>query len=56
MTLMKGTVENLVGKGENAVNQDFLLFTQCFPLYHVQSLPFESPFICHLQIWLRAKY
>ena len=25
-----GTVENIVGKGENAGNQHFLLFPQCF--------------------------
>ena len=26
-----GWVENIVGKGENAGYQHFLLFTQCFP-------------------------
>ena len=25
-----GSVENIVGKGENAGNQHFLLFQQCF--------------------------
>ena len=29
-TLEKKTFENIVGKGENAVNQHFLLFPQCF--------------------------
>ena len=28
------TLENTVGKGENAGNQHFLLFPQCFPTYH----------------------
>ena len=32
MTLKKKKPsENIVGKGENAGNQHFLLFTQCFP-------------------------
>ena len=28
--MRKKTFENIVGKGENAVNQHFLLFPQCF--------------------------
>ena len=35
-----GRVENSVEKGENAGNQHFLLFPQCFLLYQRQSLPF----------------
>ena len=31
--LWKRTLENTVGKGENAGNQHFLLFPQCFLLY-----------------------
>ena len=30
-----------MGKGENAVNQHFLPFPQCFLPYHKQSLPFK---------------
>ena len=30
MTLTKKAFENIVGKGENADNQHFLLFPQCF--------------------------
>ena len=30
MTSVIDRVENVVGKGENAGNQDFLLFPQCF--------------------------
>ena len=30
MTFDLGRVENIVGKGENAGNQHFLLFPQCF--------------------------
>ena len=34
MTLWKKPFENIVGKGENAGNQHFLLFPQCFLLYY----------------------
>ena len=30
MKFVLGRVENIVGKGENAGNQHFLLFSQCF--------------------------
>ena len=33
----KGMFENFVGKGENAGNQHFLLFPQCFLTYHAFS-------------------
>ena len=33
MTLGKKPFENIVGKGENAGNQHFLLFLQCFRLF-----------------------
>ena len=33
-------LENTVGKGENAGNQHFLLFPQCFPLYQREKLSF----------------
>ena len=34
-------LENIVGKGENADNQHFLLFTQCFLPYQGDILPFQ---------------
>ena len=36
MTLKKRDFENIVGKGENAGNQHFLLFPQCFLPYHIE--------------------
>ena len=33
-TLEEEAFENIVGKGENAGNKHFLLFPQCFLLYH----------------------
>ena len=38
MTQGKKPFENIVGKGENAGNQYFLLFPQCFPLFSKQIL------------------
>ena len=35
-------IENIVGKGENAGNQYFLLFPQCFLLFPTQISSFES--------------
>ena len=32
----KKPFENIVGKGENAGNQHFLFFPQCFLLFHIQ--------------------
>ena len=44
MILRKKAFENIVGKGENADNQHFLLFPQCF-LYLPKQFPiFESQF------------
>ena len=34
ITPSKKSFENILGKGENAGNQDFLLFSQCFQPYH----------------------
>ena len=34
ITRTKEALENTVGKGENAGNQHFLLFLQCFLPYH----------------------
>ena len=36
--LWKEFFENIVGKGENAGNQHFLLFQQCFLLYQREKL------------------
>ena len=37
--LVKQPFENIVGKGENAGNQHFLLFLQCFLLYRGEGGP-----------------
>ena len=34
--LEKESIENFLGKGENAVNQHFLLFSQCFQSFKIQ--------------------
>ena len=39
-TLKKKALENTVGKGENAENQQFLLFQQCFLLNQRQKSSF----------------
>ena len=51
-TPKKKPFENIVGKEENAGNQHFLLFPQCFPSCPEQMLPFGSPLIRHLQMLL----
>ena len=45
LTLQKRPIENIAGKGENAGNQHFLLFLQCF-------LPVKANFdhLSHIQI------
>ena len=48
----------IVGKGENAGNQHFLLFPQCFLPVPKQISIFESHLFCHLQmlsIWASLK-
>ena len=47
--LKKKAFENIVGKGENAGNQHFLLFPQCFLFFPTQILIFESGLFCCLQ-------
>ena len=42
------TFENVVGKGENAGNQHFLLFPHCFLPYHRQKSLFKQCIICLL--------
>ena len=46
----KAAFENIVGKGENAGSQHFLIFPQCFLLFQGQILPYQPSLICRLQI------
>ena len=48
MTLYRKLFENIVGKGENAGNQHFLLFPRCFLPFPEQTLIFQSCLCCHL--------
>ena len=49
-TLYKKPFENIVGNTENAGNQHFLLFPQCFLSFLEQIPIFQSYLFCHLQI------
>ena len=52
-TLKKEPFENIVVKEENAGNQHFLLFPQCFLFYPEQTFTFGSPLISRLQmLWI----
>ena len=53
-TLRKKALENTVGKGENAGNQHFLLFPQCFLTNQREKSSFEEH-VCFLQIWTRLE-
>ena len=58
-TLGEKAFENIVGKGENAMNQLFLLFPQCFLPSEKQTECFEHHLICRLQtfsIWTRLNF
>ena len=58
-TPRKKPFENIVEKGENADNQHFLLFPQCFLPYHKQKSLFKQSLFCHLQmlsIWSSLKF
>ena len=48
--LHKKDFENIVGKGENAGYQHFLLFPQCFLPSHAQISNFELRLICRQQM------
>ena len=50
MTLSREAFENTMGKGENAGNQHFLPFPQCFLLYQGEKPSLQQYFICQLQI------
>ena len=57
--LEKKALENIVGKGENAGNQHFLLFPQWFLLFPAQISIFESELLHHRQmftIWTCLKF
>ena len=59
MTLKEKAFENIVEKGENAGNQHFLLFPQCFLPHHREKSPFQQHLFCHLQmlsIWTSLKF
>ena len=49
MTLNEKAFENIVGKGENAGNQHFLLFPQCVQPFPKRFLVFRPNFFCRLQ-------
>ena len=49
MTLKKDYFENTVGKAENAGNQHFLLFSQCFLLHQRDKSSFNNVEFCRLQ-------
>ena len=46
----KEAFENIVGKGENAGNQHFLLFPQCILPFPNQILIVHLELFCHLQM------
>ena len=57
--LRKKPFENTIGKGENAGNQHFLLFPQCFLPFPEQISIFQSPLFCRLEmlsIWTGLKF
>ena len=59
MTLRKNPFENTVGKGENAGNQHFLLFPQCFLPNHLHKSSSEVHVECDLQMlsnWTGLKF
>ena len=58
-TLKKKPFENIIGKGENTVNQGFLLFEQCFLPFLKEISICKSHLFCHLQmlsIWRGQKF
>ena len=48
--LEKKAFENIVEKGENAGDQHFLLFPQCFLPFPTPISFFDSELFCHLQM------
>ena len=49
--MYKKPFENIVEKGENAGNQHFLLFPQCFLPFSKQNSIFQSHLFRHLQVF-----
>ena len=49
-TMRKKPSENIVGKGENASNQHFLLFAQCFLPNQLHQSSIELHLKCQLQL------
>ena len=49
-SITKNPLENIVGKGENAGNQHFLLFPQCFLSFPEQFSIIQSRLLCRLQM------
>ena len=59
MTLKKNTFKNIIGKGENAGNQHFLLFPWYFLFYQRKKSSFQQHSFCRLHklsIWNRLKF
>ena len=57
--MTKKALENIVGKGSNTGNHNFLLCLQCFPAYKKKRTDFESHLFCRLQIlstWTSLKF
>ena len=55
----KKTYQNIMGKGENAGNQHFLLFPPCFLPFSKEISIFQSNLFCRLQmlsIWTCLKF
>ena len=50
MTLVIKPFENIVGKGENAGHQHFLLFPQCFLPFPKEISIFQSNLLCRLLV------
>ena len=58
-TLTKKSFESIEGKGDNAGNQHFIFFQQCFLLCPTQISIFEFYLLCCLQllsIWTGLKF
>ena len=49
-TLRKRPFQNIERKGENAGNQHFLLFPQCFPPFPIINFKIQSFLVCQVQI------
>ena len=50
LPLKKRPFGNSLGKGENAGNQNFLLFPKCFLSFLKENSNFESRLFCHVYV------